>query len=143
MKKTNNKGFSLVELIIVIAIMAVLIGVMAPQFMKYVERSRKSTDVQNVGEVCRVIQTYVMDPMITNNLSAGSHTLAISTGGNNATGVLASALADGGMTGLKLKSNKWHSGTVTINIKVDTNGNVTFADSAGTASEDIIKGVYN
>ena len=32
-KKMNNKGFSLVELIIVIAIMAVLIAVLAPQYM--------------------------------------------------------------------------------------------------------------
>lgn len=40
-KKLNNKGFSLVELIIVIAIMAVLIGVLAPQYLKYVERSRE------------------------------------------------------------------------------------------------------
>ncbi|MBR3517707.1 MAG: prepilin-type N-terminal cleavage/methylation domain-containing protein, partial [Lachnospiraceae bacterium] len=29
----NNKGFSLVELIIVIAIMAILVGVMAPQLI--------------------------------------------------------------------------------------------------------------
>ena len=48
-KSLTNKGFSLVELIIVIAIMAVLVGVLAPQFLKYVERSRKSTDVQNVA----------------------------------------------------------------------------------------------
>ena len=44
MKKTNNKGFSLVELIIVIAIMAILVGVLAPQYMKYVEKSRISAD---------------------------------------------------------------------------------------------------
>ena len=40
-KSLTNKGFSLVELIIVIAIMAVLVGVLAPQFLKYVEQSRK------------------------------------------------------------------------------------------------------
>jgi len=61
MKKTNNKGFSLVELIIVIAIMAVLIGVLAPQFIKYVERSRESTDLQNIEEVKTAVETYVAD----------------------------------------------------------------------------------
>ena len=45
--KRNNKGFSLVELIIVIAIMAILAGVLAPQFVKYIGRSRISTDIQN------------------------------------------------------------------------------------------------
>ena len=35
-KEMNNKGFSLVELIIVVAIMAVLIGVLAPTYLKYV-----------------------------------------------------------------------------------------------------------
>ena len=33
-KSLTNKGFSLVELIIVIAIMAVLVGVLAPQYIK-------------------------------------------------------------------------------------------------------------
>lgn len=51
MKKMNNKGFSLVELIVVIAIMAVLVGVLAPQFIKYVESSRRSTDVSNAQNI--------------------------------------------------------------------------------------------
>lgn len=44
MKGNGNKGFSLIELIIVVAIMAVLIGVLAPQYIKYVEKSRASVD---------------------------------------------------------------------------------------------------
>lgn len=44
MKKMNNKGFSLVELIIVIAIMAILAAALAPQLIKYLEQSRESTD---------------------------------------------------------------------------------------------------
>lgn len=56
MKKTNNKGFSLVELIIVIAIMAVLIGVLAPQFLRYVERTRAQKDRTAVGEVENAIE---------------------------------------------------------------------------------------
>ena len=37
MKKTNNKGFSLVELIIVIAIMAILAGAIAPALIRYID----------------------------------------------------------------------------------------------------------
>ena len=46
MKKLNNKGFSLVELIIVIAIMAILVGVVGTQVIPYLENSRKAKDVQ-------------------------------------------------------------------------------------------------
>lgn len=62
MKKMNNKGFSLVELIIVIAIMAILIVVLAPQYLKYVEKSRNSTDLQNATEIVTALQVYAADP---------------------------------------------------------------------------------
>jgi type IV pilus assembly protein PilA len=61
MKKKNNKGFSLVELIVVIAIMAVLVGVLAPSFMKYVESSRQSTDIQNVQQLKTAVETECSD----------------------------------------------------------------------------------
>lgn len=60
-KSLTNKGFSLVELIIVIAIMAVLVGVLAPQYLKYVHNSKVSTDVQNAQEMATAINVAVAD----------------------------------------------------------------------------------
>lgn len=40
--RKDNKGFSLVELIIVIAIMVALVAMLAPQFVKYVAKSRNA-----------------------------------------------------------------------------------------------------
>ena len=60
-KKLNNKGFSLIELIIVVAIMAVLIGVLAPQYLKYVEKSR-------VSAVFSLIWTTVTPPLIASSM---------------------------------------------------------------------------
>ena len=59
MKKMNNKGFSLVELIIVIAIMAILAGAIAPALIRYIDQSRKSNDVSS----CKTIKTAVETAM--------------------------------------------------------------------------------
>lgn len=50
-ERMNNKGFSLVELIIVIAIMAILAAALAPQLMKYIEKSRVSTDASSCSSI--------------------------------------------------------------------------------------------
>ena len=49
--RKNNKGFTLVELIIVVAIIAVLAAVLAPQYIKYIEKSRIGVDESYISEV--------------------------------------------------------------------------------------------
>lgn len=55
--KKSNKGFSMVELIIVIAIMAILAGALAPALIKYINKSRLSTDIQTGQTIATAITT--------------------------------------------------------------------------------------
>lgn len=93
----NKKGFSLVELIIVIAIMAVLVGILAPQFTRYIERSRVSADVQVANGIASTLKTIAIDPMLDANLPSTSITATWAS--NGATGPAAITLtADGAVT---------------------------------------------
>lgn len=60
-KKKNNKGFTLVELVIAIAILAILVGLLAPQYTKYVEKSRKSADASNMDEIIKAIEVHYVE----------------------------------------------------------------------------------
>lgn len=117
----NNKGFSLVELIIVIAIMAVLVGVLAPTYLQYVEKSKKSNDVSTVDSIINAIEICAIDPQVQ---VAGDWelTITIATSGTTYTGegskagnttmidVLDDIVPDDATT--KLKSSKWGSSLI-------------------------------
>ena len=60
--RKNKKGFSLVELIIVIAIMVALIAVMAPAFVKYVQKSRDAALATAAEDLEKTVQTFYGDP---------------------------------------------------------------------------------
>ncbi|MBQ9522054.1 MAG: prepilin-type N-terminal cleavage/methylation domain-containing protein [Oscillospiraceae bacterium] len=48
MKKQNQKGFTLAELLIVVAIIAVLVAIAIPVFTQRLEASRETTDIANL-----------------------------------------------------------------------------------------------
>lgn len=144
MKKLNNSGFSLVELIIVMAIMAILTVAVAPQYLKYVERSRKSVDVQTMATVVSAIQIYAADPMA-DTLTNGNHTLSIKQGGDTtpaADTLFGKALNNAGISTITIKSKQWSSDeninfVVTVTDGIPTNFDVTNEKD----DLDIIKGV--
>ena len=93
-KSLTNKGFSLVELIIVIAIMAVLVGVLAPQFIKYVEQSRKSKDIQAAANLQTAYLTDIADATITADIGTAAAPVAI-TDANKPSSVAAAPTVSG------------------------------------------------
>lgn len=56
-RKKDNKGFSLVELIIVIAIMAILVGIVGTQVLPYINKSKEAKDLQIINSYCTAAAT--------------------------------------------------------------------------------------
>ena len=57
MKKSNNKGFTLAELLVVVAIIAVLVAIFIPIFTNQLEKSREATDVADARDFYAEIAT--------------------------------------------------------------------------------------
>ncbi len=128
-KKKDNKGFTLVELIIVIAILAILVGLLAPQYVKYVEKSRRSADASNLESFVESFKVAAadVDYNLTPTTGNAVYTITIDkngtsiTAGNGASDDWATAINEytgynfkGGENGaastiteVKLKSTKW------------------------------------
>lgn len=56
MKKTNKKGFTLAELLIVIAIIAILIAIAIPAFGGALENAKRQTDHANIRSAYAIAQ---------------------------------------------------------------------------------------
>ena len=75
MMKKNNTGFSLVELIVVVLIMAIIAVALAPQVMKWVHNSRMATDVQTRNSLKRQCQLALTDVAAFNKVKDGGYVI--------------------------------------------------------------------
>ena len=136
--KKNNKGFSLVELIIVIAIMAILAGALAPALIKYINKSRRSTDVQNADSLRTALQTALSDPDAADASAANNNAVqsAASITSSATDAFLKEVYSIVGSASLKTKyaPKGGPNAGQTFGFSVDqaTNEVKVFADTAGT-----------
>ncbi len=73
--KKNNKGFTLAELLIVVAIIAVLVAIAIPVFTTQLEKSREATDMSNLrAAYAEVIAEYLSNGAKTNSKTTATVT---------------------------------------------------------------------
>ena len=123
-KTTNNKGFSLIELIIVIAIMAVLVAIIAPNLTKYLGSSKKNTDKKNADELASQIQTCITD-YETENGYIGACSIAWSSTGASTTNATFQSMLNAAITSStasKELNNSYASATVALKGSTGADG---------------------
>lgn len=146
--KMNNKGFSLVELIVVIAIMAILVGVLAPSVLGQIDKAKASKDKQAVDAVATACAIAWADQTIDNSTkpAGGADPVAAAgitfTNGGSSVAFPASSTVGTdyttnvqsmvGFTSIAFESNEFAAASVSAALNATT-GKITI-DVTGLAS---------
>ncbi len=127
MKKNNKKGFTLAELLIVVAIIAVLVAVAIPVFNAQLEKSRDATSVANIRSAYAEAVTSLLTGG--DNGSTGHVTYNVTSG--------AGSIQVSGVKILTQKADSWNGTAAELPLSVTdggtrkSNATVTFTVSGG------------
>ena len=135
--KKKNKGFSLVELIVVMAIMAILAVTLAPTLTQYVEKSRKAADKEVINSIYTAAEYALLDDKINTDaltLTALTASSGLSLNLNPLTGAPDVTLARSGASEMYIVSGKaW-----TANIRAES-GDTPYTNRNNA----FVKEIYN
>lgn len=142
-KKLNKKGFTLAELLVVVAIIGVLVAVSIPIFTSQLEKAREATDMANIRSIYAQLSADVLtDTEVDDNencptaasyevkKSTTDGSLYIGTATYTMTQQKSGTVGGNSVTigGVEIESNDFTTGTCTIVIKGDgSKPSITFA----------------
>ena len=124
MKKNNNKGFTLVELIVVLVILAILAAILVPALLGYIDRAREKQYVLNAKSALTAAQTE-LSSLYGENKSADVIESRQSTVKNTAD-------VPGTFFGIKTKGGTVASGAVSTNHEAYTVGTAYYTENGIT-----------
>ena len=113
--KKNNKGFTLVELIVVLVILAILAAILVPTLLGYIDRARSEKDFSTAQTVRVAAQAAIDQAYGEGYIADGSYTDSGKTIGTN-----------------KVTSIENMAGTIAGGVNVDSNGVATLTNGKTT-----------
>lgn len=126
MKKNNKKGFTLAELLIVVAIIAVLVAISIPIFTSQLEKAKESTDMANIRSAyAEVTAAYLSD--------SKAHSITVQLESNTTDW---KSDEDAQVAGVTAKDVIGNTGSAIgeIVVSVDTSGTVKIGSATATTS---------